>query len=62
MLSKLMSRYWWVLLLRGAFAILFGIVALTSPGMTLGSLVLFFAAFAFVDGGLGRVPRVHRAR
>ncbi len=50
MLSKLMSRFWWVLLLRGAVAILFGILALTSPGMTLGSLVLFFAAFAFVDG------------
>ena len=50
MLSKLMSRYWWVLLLRGAFAILFGIVALTYPGITLGSLVLYFAAFAFVDG------------
>ena len=29
MLSKLLSRCWWVLLLRGAFAILFGIVALT---------------------------------
>ena len=50
MLSKLMSRYWWVLLLRGAFAILFGIVALAYPGITLGSLVLYFAAFAFVDG------------
>jgi uncharacterized membrane protein HdeD (DUF308 family) len=50
MLSKLMSRYWWVLLLRGAFAILFGIAALTYPGMTIGSLVLYFAVFAFVDG------------
>ena len=50
MLSKLLSHYWWVLLLRGAFAILFGIVALTYPGITLGSLVLYFAAFAFVDG------------
>ena len=50
MLSKLMSRYWWVLLLRGAFAILFGIVALAYPGITLGSLVLYFAVFAFVDG------------
>jgi uncharacterized membrane protein HdeD (DUF308 family) len=50
MLSKLMSRYWWVLLLRGVFAILFGIVALAYPGITLGSLVLYFAAFAFVDG------------
>ena len=50
MLSKLMSHYWWVLLLRGAVAILFGIVALTYPGITLGSLVLYFAVFAFLDG------------
>ena len=50
MLSKTMSRFWWVLLFRGSMAILFGLLALTSPGMTLGSLVLFFAIFAFVDG------------
>ena len=50
MLSKLMSRYWWVLLLRGIFAILFGIVALAYPGITLGSLVIYFAVFALVDG------------
>jgi uncharacterized membrane protein HdeD (DUF308 family) len=50
MLSTLMSRYWWVLLLRGALAIVFGIVALGYPGMTLASLVLAFAFFAFVDG------------
>ena len=50
MLSTLMSRYWWVLLLRGVVAILFGIVALGYPGITLASLVLYFAVFAFVDG------------
>ena len=50
MLSKLMSQYWWVVLVRGAVAIAFGIVALTYPGLTLASLVLYFAAFAFVDG------------
>ena len=50
MLSKLMSHYWWVLLLRGTVAILFGIAALAYPGMTLANLVLFFAVFALVDG------------
>lgn len=50
MRSTLMSRYWWVLLLRGALAIIFGIVALGYPGMTLATLVLTFAAFAFADG------------
>ena len=49
-LVTLMSRYWWVLLLRGILSIVFGIVALSYPGMTLALLVLFFAAFAFMDG------------
>ena len=62
MLSKLLSHYWWVLLLRGAFAILFGIVALTYPGITLASLVLYFAAFAFRGRDLERLPRVLRTR
>ncbi len=50
MLATVMSRYWWVLLLRGVLAILFGIVALSYPGMTLASLVLWFAIFVFADG------------
>jgi len=50
MLSNLLSHSWWVLLIRGALAIVFGIVALAYPGLTLASLVLYFAAFAFVDG------------
>ena len=50
MLSKLMSVYWWILLLRGVLAILFGIAAYAWPGMTLATLVTLFGAFAFVDG------------
>ena len=50
MLATLMSRFWWILLLRGILAIGFGIVALTFPGITLAGLVLYFAAFAMADG------------
>ena len=50
MLWKLLSEYWWVLLLRGIFAIAFGVTAYAWPGLTLATLVLFFAAWVFVDG------------
>lgn len=46
----LMTRHWWVLAVRGAFAILFGIVAWVWPGITVWALVLLFGVYAFVDG------------
>ncbi|QKW35451.1 HdeD family acid-resistance protein [Actinomadura sp. NAK00032] len=46
----LMTRHWWVLAVRGAFAILFGIVALAWPGITVFALVLLFGAYALADG------------
>jgi uncharacterized membrane protein HdeD (DUF308 family) len=36
--------------LRGAVAILFGILASAWPGITVGVLVAFFGAYALVDG------------
>ncbi|HTJ57189.1 MAG TPA: DUF308 domain-containing protein [Devosiaceae bacterium] len=41
---------WWALALRGAFAILFSLIAFFLPGVTMLSLVLVFAAYSFVDG------------
>ena len=45
-----MARYWWVFLVRGLLAIAFGVIALTYPGITLAALVIFFGAYALVDG------------
>jgi uncharacterized membrane protein HdeD (DUF308 family) len=49
------SEIWWVLLLRGIIAILFGIAIFAMPGLTLALFVLFFGAFALADGLLGVV-------
>jgi uncharacterized membrane protein HdeD (DUF308 family) len=43
---------WWVVALRGATAGLFGLLALLTPGLTLGLLVSMFGLWALVDGGL----------
>jgi uncharacterized membrane protein HdeD (DUF308 family) len=44
------ARYWWVVLLRGLLAIVFGVGALIWPGITILSLVLLFGAYSLVDG------------
>jgi uncharacterized membrane protein HdeD (DUF308 family) len=44
------SKYWWVVLLRGILAILFGILLFVMPGLTVASLVIVFGAYALVDG------------
>ncbi len=46
----MLARSWWVFALRGVLAIIFGILALVSPGLTLLTLVLLFGAYALVDG------------
>ncbi|MDQ3927890.1 MAG: HdeD family acid-resistance protein [Chloroflexota bacterium] len=46
----LLARYWWVFALRGAVAIIFGIMALVWPLLTLQVLLILFGAYALVDG------------
>jgi uncharacterized membrane protein HdeD (DUF308 family) len=52
-LVTLLSRSWWVLLVRGLIAIAFGIVAWFRPGLSLAALVLLFGAYILADGILG---------
>jgi uncharacterized membrane protein HdeD (DUF308 family) len=54
MLHALAER-WWLLLLRGIAAIVFGILAFVWPGLTLLTLVIFYGAYALVDGVLSLV-------
>lgn len=45
-----LGRVWWLVLLRGVAAIVFGVLAWSWPGATLITLVLFWGAYALVDG------------
>ena len=49
-LRSVLARYWWLILLRGIAAIIFGVLGFIWPGITLVTLVLFWGAFALVDG------------
>ena len=44
------QKNWWILLLRGFFAIIFGLLALFLPGLVLETLLLFFGILAIVSG------------
>ena len=60
-----LSRNWWVLLIRGVLAVIFGILAVVNPAVTLGVMVLFFGAYSLADGILSVItgltaPRGYR--
>jgi len=46
----LLNRPWWELVLRGMVIIVFGILAMIYPGLTLSVFIIFFGAFAFIEG------------
>ena len=45
-----LARNWWSLIIRGAVAIIVGLVTFAWPAITFGAMVLLFGAYAFVDG------------
>jgi uncharacterized membrane protein HdeD (DUF308 family) len=47
---NVVSRKWWVLLLRGIAFIVLGVIAMMWPGIPLTWLVWLFAAFCLIDG------------
>jgi len=47
-----LSKHWWLLLLRGIAAIVFGVLAFIWPGLTLLTLVILYGVFAIFDGVL----------
>jgi uncharacterized membrane protein HdeD (DUF308 family) len=45
-----MARHWWMFALRGAFAILFGILIVLFPSIAITTFVLLFALYAIMNG------------
>ena len=48
--ASLLSRAWWLLLLRGLVAILFGVLTWRQPGLSLVTLVWLFGLYALFEG------------
>lgn len=55
---RTMSEHWWVVLLRGLLAILFGILAFSWPGLTAVILVTIWGVYALFDGIVGIIAGV----
>jgi uncharacterized membrane protein HdeD (DUF308 family) len=62
MMIETLKRHWWVPVIRGIAAIVFGIIAFVYPGITIATLVLFFGAWVLIDGIFRVVGAIgHRA-
>lgn len=60
-ISQLADR-WWTLPIRGAAAILFGVLTFVAPGISLVSLVIVWGAYAIVDGVVNLMTAYRGAR
>jgi uncharacterized membrane protein HdeD (DUF308 family) len=49
-MNDFLSRAWWMLALRGVIAVIFGILAILWPGLTLLWLAALFAVYALFSG------------
>src|SRR6478609_3553701 len=49
-IAKSITDRWWLVLLDGLLAVVFGLVAWVWPGLTVATLVILFGAYALVGG------------
>ena len=56
--APLVRRNWWIMALRGLFAVIFGLIALVAPGIALLAFIYVFAAYALIDGGIAIITAI----
>ncbi len=61
-MSAVLAGNWWLVALRGVLGIIFGVLALLFPDITLLVLVLVVAAYMLADGVLAIISAVRAAR
>jgi uncharacterized membrane protein HdeD (DUF308 family) len=65
---EMLARRWWMFAIRGALAVLFGLLAIVWPEITVLAMVLLWGAYTLIDGVTSVVmaiaereaPREHR--
>jgi uncharacterized membrane protein HdeD (DUF308 family) len=61
MIDQQILTNWWGLVLRGLAAVLFGVLTMVVPGLSLAALVYLFGAYSIVEGAIN-VASAFRAR
>src|SRR5947199_652854 len=54
-MRQVSRTYWWLLLIRGIFAVLFGILAIIAPVVAALFFIFLFGAYVLLDGILSIV-------
>jgi uncharacterized membrane protein HdeD (DUF308 family) len=60
-LGAALARNWWLIALRGALGVIFGVIALLMPITTILALVLLFSAYMIVDGAFAVYASIRAA-
>jgi uncharacterized membrane protein HdeD (DUF308 family) len=60
--TRALGARWWMFVVRGVVAVLFGVLAIAMPKISLLALVVLYGAFAMVDGVFSLVTAARRGR
>ena len=55
---RVLAENWWLLLLRGICAVIFGILTFVWPGLSLLTLVILFGVYSLMDGFIALIAAV----